>query len=242
MERAEAVKVYLYEHHQIPLHKMNVISYGEDKPVAPNKTKAGRAQNRRVVIKVLVSENRRQSSDLMVEGGGREDPIATTKARGASCGSRLFLCVPNLKRSLNPTPGRLRADRAVISITAIRTELTLRLPTSPAPWPMSAPCGGRTRPAAGAATRGERDTSHLVDNPVRAAGTLRERRHNVTENDVLVAAVSNAHGALAATLALLQDAGANVEYAYAATSESSETTFLVLGVDDALRARTASGL
>src|SRR3954469_22765954 len=53
MERAEAVKRYLYEQYQIPLHKMNVISYGEDKPVAPNKTKAGRAQNRRVVIKVL---------------------------------------------------------------------------------------------------------------------------------------------------------------------------------------------
>jgi len=53
MERAEAVKKYLYEQYQIPLHKMNVISYGEDKPVAPNKTKAGRAQNRRVVIKVL---------------------------------------------------------------------------------------------------------------------------------------------------------------------------------------------
>jgi len=53
MERAESVKRYLYEQHQIPLHKMNVISYGEDKPVAPNKDKAGRAQNRRVVIKVL---------------------------------------------------------------------------------------------------------------------------------------------------------------------------------------------
>jgi outer membrane protein OmpA-like peptidoglycan-associated protein len=52
-ERAEAVKRYLYEQHQIPLHKMNVISYGEDKPVAPNKDRAGRAQNRRVVIKVL---------------------------------------------------------------------------------------------------------------------------------------------------------------------------------------------
>jgi len=50
---AEAVKKYLYEQYQIPLHKMNVISYGEDKPIAPNKTKAGRAQNRRVVIKVL---------------------------------------------------------------------------------------------------------------------------------------------------------------------------------------------
>ena len=53
-ERAESVKMYLYEHHQIPLHKMNVISYGQEKPVAPNKTKEGRAQNRRVVIKVLV--------------------------------------------------------------------------------------------------------------------------------------------------------------------------------------------
>jgi outer membrane protein OmpA-like peptidoglycan-associated protein len=53
MERAESVKRYLYEQHQIPLHKMNVISYGEDKPVAPNKDRAGRAQNRRVVIKVL---------------------------------------------------------------------------------------------------------------------------------------------------------------------------------------------
>jgi outer membrane protein OmpA-like peptidoglycan-associated protein len=53
LARAEAVKRYLYEQYQIPLHKMNVISYGKDKPIAPNKTKEGRAQNRRVVIKVL---------------------------------------------------------------------------------------------------------------------------------------------------------------------------------------------
>jgi peptidoglycan-associated lipoprotein len=53
LERAEAVQRYLYEQHQIPLFKMNVISYGKAKPVAPNKTKAGRAQNRRVVIRVL---------------------------------------------------------------------------------------------------------------------------------------------------------------------------------------------
>ena len=53
LNRAEAVKRYLYEKHQLPLHKMNVISYGEEKPVAPNKTRDGRAQNRRVVIKVL---------------------------------------------------------------------------------------------------------------------------------------------------------------------------------------------
>ena len=54
LERAEAVKRYLYEQHQIPLHRMNVISYGPDKPVAPNRSKEGRAQNRRVVIKVLI--------------------------------------------------------------------------------------------------------------------------------------------------------------------------------------------
>jgi peptidoglycan-associated lipoprotein len=54
MERAESVKRYLFEQHQIPLHKMNVISYGMEKPVASNKTKEGRAQNRRVVIRVLV--------------------------------------------------------------------------------------------------------------------------------------------------------------------------------------------
>jgi peptidoglycan-associated lipoprotein len=53
MERAESVKRYLYETHQVPLHKINVISYGEEKPIAPNNTKDGRAQNRRVVIKVL---------------------------------------------------------------------------------------------------------------------------------------------------------------------------------------------
>jgi outer membrane protein OmpA-like peptidoglycan-associated protein len=53
LDRAEAVKKYLYMQHQVPLHKINVISYGEEKPVSPNNTRAGRAQNRRVVVRVL---------------------------------------------------------------------------------------------------------------------------------------------------------------------------------------------
>jgi outer membrane protein OmpA-like peptidoglycan-associated protein len=53
LERAQAVARYLYTQHNIPLHRINVISFGEDNPVAPNKTRDGRAKNRRVVIKVL---------------------------------------------------------------------------------------------------------------------------------------------------------------------------------------------
>jgi outer membrane protein OmpA-like peptidoglycan-associated protein len=53
LARAEAVKRYLYEQHQVPLHKMNAISFGEEKPVMDNKTRDNREQNRRVVIKVL---------------------------------------------------------------------------------------------------------------------------------------------------------------------------------------------
>ena len=53
LRRAEAVKRYLYDTHALPLHTINVISYGEAQPVAPNTTREGRAQNRRVVIKVL---------------------------------------------------------------------------------------------------------------------------------------------------------------------------------------------
>jgi len=51
--RAAAVKRYLNQAGRLPLHAINVISYGENQPVADNATPDGRAQNRRVVIKVL---------------------------------------------------------------------------------------------------------------------------------------------------------------------------------------------
>jgi outer membrane protein OmpA-like peptidoglycan-associated protein len=53
LARAEAVKSYLYSQHKIPLHRMNVISYGEEKPAVENTNSKNRAQNRRVVIRVL---------------------------------------------------------------------------------------------------------------------------------------------------------------------------------------------
>ena len=51
-ERAEAVRRYLNEQ-GVPLNRVATISYGPDAPVAPNDTREGRAQNRRVVVIVL---------------------------------------------------------------------------------------------------------------------------------------------------------------------------------------------
>jgi peptidoglycan-associated lipoprotein len=53
-ERAETVMRYLNMQHGFPLHRMNAISYGAAKPIADNKTKDGRAQNRRVTLVVLM--------------------------------------------------------------------------------------------------------------------------------------------------------------------------------------------
>jgi outer membrane protein OmpA-like peptidoglycan-associated protein len=51
-ERAEAVRLFM-NRQGVPLNRMSTISYGEDAPVAPNATRAGRAQNRRVVVIVM---------------------------------------------------------------------------------------------------------------------------------------------------------------------------------------------
>lgn len=52
-ERAMAVRDYIAKKHAVALSRLNVISYGEEKPVAENKTRDERAQNRRVVIRIL---------------------------------------------------------------------------------------------------------------------------------------------------------------------------------------------
>jgi len=52
-ERAAAVQRYLNEKGGIPLHAISVVSFGEERPVADNETKEGRAANRRVVVRVL---------------------------------------------------------------------------------------------------------------------------------------------------------------------------------------------
>lgn len=51
-ERAEAVRLFMNKQ-GVALNRMATISYGDEAPVASNKDRAGRAQNRRVVVVVL---------------------------------------------------------------------------------------------------------------------------------------------------------------------------------------------
>jgi outer membrane protein OmpA-like peptidoglycan-associated protein len=50
--RADAVRQHLAAQHQVSPDKVSIVSYGESKPAASNDTREGRAQNRRVVVKV----------------------------------------------------------------------------------------------------------------------------------------------------------------------------------------------
>jgi outer membrane protein OmpA-like peptidoglycan-associated protein len=51
-KRAEAVRLFMNQH-GVPLNRMATISYGKGDPVADNKTRHGRAENRRVVLIVM---------------------------------------------------------------------------------------------------------------------------------------------------------------------------------------------
>jgi OOP family OmpA-OmpF porin len=51
--RADAVIQYLATKHSVPAHKIYLIGLGKDKPVDSNKTRAGRAANRRVDVRLM---------------------------------------------------------------------------------------------------------------------------------------------------------------------------------------------
>ena len=68
--RADAVIRYLVEQHQIPLRRIiTPYGFGELEPVADNKTREGRAENRRVEVKILVNKGLTQPAPTMSTPG-----------------------------------------------------------------------------------------------------------------------------------------------------------------------------
>lgn len=70
--RADAVIRYLVENHQIPLRRIvTPYGFGESNPVADNKSRDGRAENRRVEVKVLVNKGLTSPAPTMNPGSGQ---------------------------------------------------------------------------------------------------------------------------------------------------------------------------
>jgi OOP family OmpA-OmpF porin len=69
-KRADAVVNYLQTKYNIPPHKFYLIGIGKDNPVADNKTRAGRAENRRVEVK-LMSNMAQSAGTQSVPSGGQ---------------------------------------------------------------------------------------------------------------------------------------------------------------------------
>jgi outer membrane protein OmpA-like peptidoglycan-associated protein len=53
--RADSVIQYLASKYNVPAHKIYVIGLGKDKPVESNKTSEGRADNRRVDVRLMTN-------------------------------------------------------------------------------------------------------------------------------------------------------------------------------------------
>jgi OOP family OmpA-OmpF porin len=76
--RANSVIQYLASKYNVPAHKIYVIGLGKDKPVESNKTKQGRADNRRVDVRLMTNST-----------GDTTQPAATPATTGQSTPSSM---------------------------------------------------------------------------------------------------------------------------------------------------------
>jgi outer membrane protein OmpA-like peptidoglycan-associated protein len=77
--RAAAVTQYLASMYNVPAHKVFVIGFGKDAPVEANKTARGRAENRRVDVRLMSNNMDAQNAgrDPAAESAPAQTPSAT---------------------------------------------------------------------------------------------------------------------------------------------------------------------
>jgi outer membrane protein OmpA-like peptidoglycan-associated protein len=66
--RADAVMQYLVANHDVPVFRVHIIGLGEQKPVEEGRTRAARAKNRRVEVKLFSADQALQGSTTAMSG------------------------------------------------------------------------------------------------------------------------------------------------------------------------------
>jgi hypothetical protein len=126
---------------------------------------------------------------------------------------------------------------------AIQRELTVRLANSPGTLGRVAQVLGGERINMLAMSLDSSGALRLVvDNPLHAAGSLRDQHYQVEERDVLYATMPNEPGSLGRVVSMLAEAGINLDYVYASGIDRVPMVAVVIGVQDAQRASAASGI
>jgi OmpA-OmpF porin, OOP family len=72
--RANAVIQYLASKYNVPAHKIYVIGLGKDKPVETNKTATGRADNRRVDVRLMTNTQGENGQPAAAPTTGQSNP------------------------------------------------------------------------------------------------------------------------------------------------------------------------
>jgi len=126
---------------------------------------------------------------------------------------------------------------------AIQREITVKLANSPGALSrVSQLLGGERINMLAMSIDGSGALRMVVDNPLHAAGALREQHYKVDERDVLYATVPNEPGSLGRVVKMLAEAGINLDYAYASGIDRVPMVAVVLGVADPQRASAATGI
>lgn len=125
----------------------------------------------------------------------------------------------------------------------IKTELTLRLQNSPGTLARVCDVLGASGINVSALMLDPSGAMRfIVDNPILAAGVLRDRNYEVTERPVLFVQVGNRAGSFATVARMLAAAGINLDYVYATAPDNQPHASIVVGVPDAMRAAAAAGI